>query len=190
MMNIYEREIKEYNELNKVAKKYSVVIFGSSFAKNIPASELAGSYNMDCDIYNRSINDLSVFDAPNVIEKCIADINPCKIIIQLGETDLAKGYKTISEIADAYKKLIIKIKDYIDTCEIIITSVCNSETPIYPSELNSELSSIALNMKCKYADITAAETHKQPYIRAFEMLKPYIRTSKLSFFDAMNMVHI
>ncbi len=189
-MSIYEREIKEYTALNKVAKKGSIVIFGSSFAKNIPASELAGSYNMDCCIYNRSINDLSVFDAPNVIEKCIADIVPRKIIIQLGETDLAKGYKTIPEIADAYKKLIVEIKNYIDSCEIIITSVCNSETLIYPSELNSKLSSIALNMKCKYADITVAEAHKQPYIRAFEMLKPYIRTSNLSFADSMNMVHI
>ena len=94
-MNVYEREIKEYSSLNRIAKKNSIVLLGSTFAKNIPVSELSLSYGMNNDIYNRSITDLSVFDASTVIEYCIKEIQPRKILIQLGETDLARGYKTI-----------------------------------------------------------------------------------------------
>ncbi len=189
-MNIYEREIKEYTELNHVCKNGSVVVFGSSFAKNIPVSELAVSYDMDICIYNRSITDLSVFDTADMLETCIFDIQPSKILIQLGETDLARGFKVIPEIITAYKNVIAKIKENTPGCEIVILSACSAEMEIYPEQLNKALSVMSKDLDCKFADITPSVKHNLPYIRAFEMLKPYIRNRKISFFDAMNMVHI
>lgn len=189
-MNVYEREIKEYSGLNRIAKKNSTVLLGSTFAKNIPVSELSLSYGMNNDIYNRSITDLSVFDASTVIEYCIKEMQPRKILIQLGETDLARGYKTIDEIITAYKSLVLKIKNSLPFCEIILISVCNCEMPIHPEILNQALSRMASELKCIYADISSSELNNEPYIRAFEMLKPYIRNVNISFVDAMNMIYI
>lgn len=189
-MNIYERELKEYAELNRIARGGNVVIFGSSFTKNIPASELAASYDLDLCIYNRSVSYLSVFDASSMIETCISDIEPSKILIQLGETDLARGFKTIPEIITEYKNVIAKMKEIAPHLEIVILSVCCAEAEIYPEQLNKALSVMVKDLDCKFADITPSVKHNLPYIRAFEMLKPYIRNRKISFFDAMNMVHI
>ena len=82
-------------------------------------------------------------------------------------------YKTIDEIITAYKSLVLKIKDSLPFCEIIIISVCNCEMPIHPEILNQALSRIASELKCIYADISSSELNNEPYIRAFEMLKPY-----------------
>ncbi|MDD6564742.1 MAG: hypothetical protein PUF08_06645 [Clostridiales bacterium] len=189
-MTIYERELKEYTDLNRIAKSDSVVVFGSSFAKNIPVSELDISYDMDSYIYNRSITDLSVFDACDVIETCIYNIQPSKILIQLGETDLARGFKVIPEIVTEYNKVIRKIRDNAPNAEIVVLSVCSTDVEIYPEQLNKALSVMSSYLKCKFVDITASSNHESPYIRAFEILKPYIRKDNISFFDAMNMAHI
>lgn len=62
-MNIYEREVENFRKLNRIAKKNSVVLLGSTFAKDIPVSELVQTFDIDCNVYNRSLTDLSVFDA-------------------------------------------------------------------------------------------------------------------------------
>ena len=87
-MKLFENELENYRMLNKVARKGGAVLFGSTFARNIPLGELKQDFEFDCDLYNRSLTDLSVFDVGGVLEDCVIGLEPRKVLIQLGETDL------------------------------------------------------------------------------------------------------
>lgn len=188
-MNIYEREINNFRQLNKVANTNGVVLFGSTFAKNIPVCELKQSFDIDCDMYNRSITDLSVFDAEALLEDCVTALAPKTLLIQLGETDLERGFHTIPEIIEAYEKIVAKLKSADKHCDIVIISVCESAVTIHPEELNKQLELAARRMKCKYADISSAFYNDSPGVKAFSLLSFFMQND-ISFFDAMKMLHI
>ena len=188
-MNTYERELVNFQKLNKIAIKNGVVLFGSSFAKEIPVCELKQSFKLDCDIYNRSLTDLSVFDAEKLLDDCVIDLAPRKVLIQLGETDLERGDHTISEIMSAYEKIIAKLKSADKRCEIVIVSVCESSSEAKAEEMNKQLELMARKMKCKYADISSVFSNDLPGIKAFSLLRFFMR-DKISFFDSLTMVNI
>ena len=188
-MNIYEREEKNYRRLNSIARPNGVVLFGSSFAKDIPVCELKQAFSLECDVYNRSYTDLSVFDASELLSECLNDLNPKKILLDLGETDLERGYKTIPEIIAAYESLIGNIRTYSKRCKIVVISVCaeSMTTPVEQSaaaELNSALEEMANRLKCSYADISSAARSELPVVKAFSMLRFFI-LDRISLSDVM-----
>ena len=188
-MGMYEREAESFRKLNKVAKANGVVLFGSSFAKAIPVCELKQTFHMDCNIYNRSLTDLSVFSAEKLLEDCVIGLSPKKILLQLGETDLEQGYHTIPEIINAYEKIISNLKSSDKHCSIVIVSVCENASGIYPEELNKELELMARRTKCQYADISPAFSNDSPCVKAFGLLR-FFMMDKISFYDAMTLVNI
>lgn len=182
-MNEYKNELDYYNSLNKVAEKNGVVFFGSTFAKNIPVSELGQTFRLDCNIYNRSFTDLSVFDAEKIIDDAVMSVFPKKIMLQLGETDIERGYKSVAEIISAYEKLINKIRKSDSRTKIVIVSVCSDESD--SDKLNAELEKLSKKLKCQYVDITKADKSEMPSIKAFSMLKFFI-PDRISFYDAIH----
>jgi hypothetical protein len=187
-MKLYEREVENIRNLNKVAKKSRVVLFGSTFAKNIPVAELKQSFNLDCDIYNRSLTDLSLFDAAKLIDDCITEIAPKKVLLQLGETDLERGYHTVPEMISAYEAVINKLKMSNKHCDIVIVSVCDNDSAIQPAEFNRQIEKLAKKTKCRFADISHVAENTSPGVEAFKLLKYFIM-DKMSFFDAMNLIN-
>ncbi len=185
-MKTYEKELINYNNLNNIAKRNCVVLFGSSFLKNIPVSELIQTFDLDCSMYNRSFTDLSVFDAAKLLNECVLPLLPRKIMIGLGETDLERGYKTIPEIIEVYGELINTIRSADKHCKIAVVSVCSNSGDLKPEELNKELKLLAHKKKCDYADITPSVKSSASGIYAFKMLKVFA-LDKISFLDAMTM---
>lgn len=185
-MTTYKKEMDCYGKLNEIACKGEVVFFGSTFAKDIPVSELAQTFDLDCKIYNRSFQDLSVFDAEELVKECVLCLEPKKILLQLGETDLERGYKSISEIVAAYETLIKTVKKN-KVRNIVIVSVCSDAASA--QELNRNLEALARKYGCSFADVAAAYQNPQPEVKAFHMLKSFLR-ERLSFYDIMNPVNI
>ena len=185
---MYEREAEEYCRLNDFAVRNGIVLFGSTFAKDIPVGELRQAFNLDCNIYNRSFADVSVFDAEELLIKCAESLAPSKILLQLGETDLERGYKSVPEIIAAYDSLVKSIKKRNRFTDIVIVSVCENSNGIQPSEFNSQLKKMAKKNKCKFADISNASSDRMPSVKAFSMLKMFMRNG-ITFCEAMNMVN-
>ncbi len=184
-----DNDLSNYQKLNKIAQKNKTVLFGSSFAKKIPICELKQSFDLNTTIYNRSIENLSIFHVKTYLSDCIFTLAPKKILLHLGETDLEQGTHTISEIIDTYKTLIHDIKTNLPHCNIIIISVCNNENEIHAQELNRQLEILAQKTKCQYADISPAFSDDTPSIKAFSLLKFFLR-DKITFTDAMTMINI
>ncbi|MDD3238480.1 MAG: SGNH/GDSL hydrolase family protein [Lachnospira sp.] len=183
-MKIYEREQRNYEDLNQLAIENGVVILGSSFAKDIPVYELRQSMEISSNIYNRSIVDLSVFDAKELLGTCVYALHPRRVLLNLGETDLECGFHTLPEIVEAYSSLIDEIKRNAKHCEVVLVSVCSNREEIHPEELNRQLTMMAAEKKCKFADISKAFSTESPKIKAFQMLKSFMR-ERMSFADAM-----
>lgn len=180
-MNKHESQIKKFNKLNETAVKNGVVLFGSDFATDIPVCELKQYFDIEDDMYNRSIENLSVFDAQQLLDTCVNELCPGRLLIQLGETDLQNDY-SVDEIISEYKKLIKAIKTANKQCRIIIVSVC-SDHPL-THELNHRLEITAGKLKCGYADISAAAADEAPSIKAFSMLRFFI-PDRISLNDIM-----
>lgn len=174
-MKLYENECRYYRNLNKVAKYNGVVLFGSSFAKQIPVSELRQDFELNYNIYNRSITDLSVFDAASVLNDCVLDLYPDKVLIQLGETDLEQGFRTIDEITAQYELIVNQIRSRQKGCQITIVSVCDEGNGLYPEQLNKKLEQLAGRLGCAFADISAALSSESPDVKAFSLLKRFFR---------------
>lgn len=180
-LNTYERELKGYRTLNEISNTNGVVLFGSTFAKEIPVGELKQSFEVSGDIYNRSISDLSVFDAENLVDDCVNALCPKKVLVQLGETDLERGFHTVDDIVSAYERLIGRIKKDNKHCKIVVVSVCLNS----PSELNRRLEALAKKMHCTFADITRSTASENPQVKAFSLLKCFF-SNRVSFSDAMS----
>ena len=185
---IYEREAEEYCRLNELAVRNGVVLFGSTFAKDIPVGELRQAFDLDFNIYNRSFTDVSVFDAEPLLMECAESLAPSKILLQLGETDLERGYRSVPEIISAYDSLVKNLKKRNRFTDIVIVSVCENSNGIQPSEFNSQLEKMAKKNKCKFADISNASSDRMPSVKAFSMLKMFMRNG-ITFCEAMNMVN-
>ena len=168
---VYEREAEEYMKLNELAVSNGVVMMGSTFAKDIPVGELR-----------------QVFDAEPVLINCVETLAPSKIVLQLGETDLERGFKTIPEIIAEYTNVVKALKKRNRFTDIVIVSVCETGNGTQPAEFNAQLEKMAKKLGCKYADITSASADRMPCVKAFSLLKRFMR-SQLTFTDAMTMVN-
>lgn len=184
-LNVYEKEIELYSGLNQVAKSNAVILFGSTFAKSIPVGELNQSMNLYGDVYNRSFTDLSVLDAETLLDGCIFPLSPKKIILQLGETDLERGFRTIPEILDEYEKIICKIRAFDKHCKIVIASIGSSVPNLSPATFNRELEKTARRYKCRFVDLASAFTESNPTICAFRKMRTFLM-DRVDFYDAMN----
>lgn len=182
-MNEYQKELQYYSRLNSISRKGGVVLFGSTFGKNIPVSELAQTFEMDCSVYNRSFNDLSVSDAAEIFGEAVMTLQPDKIIIQLGETDLERGYKSVAEITSAFEELIKKIRKADKKVKIVVVSVCSDEKETV--SLNKSLEVLAERHRCQFADISCSAHSEIPFVKAFSSLRLFI-TDKLSLSDVMS----
>lgn len=185
-MTEYKKETDYYRGLNRVVEKGGIVLFGSTFARNIPVAELSQAFYLNRSICNRSYNDLSVFDAYEVARESVMPLFPEKIIIQLGETDLERGYKSVDEIITAYSELISKLGKQDRKLKIVIASVCVNDNE--SSELNRKLEVLAGKSGCQYADITGAVKTRDSEVKAFGLLRRFIM-EKMTFCDAMNLAN-
>ncbi len=183
-MNIYNRERENYKKLNSVANSNGVVLIGSSFAKEIPVCELRQTFQLNCDVYNRSYTDLSVFDAKDLVSECINELKPQRVLLNLGETDLERGFRSVPEIVTAYESLLLDLKKQYKNCRFVIVSICDSEYTSHPGELNRQLEALAKRHKCQYADITSAKKSTHPSITAFDMLRLFM-LDKVSLGDVL-----
>ena len=186
-MKNYKDELNYYTSVNKMMQKGGVVLFGSTFAKNISVAELCKAFDVDCNVYNRSFNDLSVFDAQELVSGAVMSLQPKKIILQLGETDVERNEKSDDEVISAYEKLISNIKKADKKVKIIVASLSSDENEC--DKFNKALESLAEKCRCQYVDISKAKTSDMPSVKAFSMLRCFI-PDQVSFFDAMNFANV
>lgn len=172
-MRNYNRS-QEYKLLNKFAQSNKIVLVGSGIAENLYLNELIEDYDLNQRLYNRSISDLKIEDAVKYFEKCIYELKPMKILIYLGENELADENVSVEKFSEQYKWLLYNVHVNLPSAQIYIIELRNDMegAELYNRELRniaSEYGCILLNMNCLDGDDS--------------MNMIFFRTIKKSFLD-------
>lgn len=156
-MRGFTTEMKNYVALNSMSPKNSVVLFGDGLDKEIPVYEIAGICNLNFKLLNRSFKKLSVTDAAECYEKCIAPLAPESLILHIGNND-EELFRTNSANFDrALLSLIEKIKLSNKKMRIAIVSLQNKAGSEIISEMNRHLKAIADSERCEFCDSDKAK---------------------------------
>ena len=148
-----ESTLKHYEKLNGLAQQEGIVIFGCGEDTNIPTGELRQAFSVEENLYNRSLDRISIQDAPGVYEEIVAPLAPETVMLHFGETDKSLFAENASAFDHMYRKLIAKIKSYNKKCRIALVSLKNYDNDPQTDEMNRHIKYIADSEQCEYGDI-------------------------------------
>lgn len=146
-----------YKELNNIAEKNAVILFGGALDKEIPVTELAESFSFNFKIYNRSDKNISVKNAADFFTNNIKSLEPEGIIIHLGDKDANFFRTNTSDFDGAYLNLLSTVKAANPMCRIAIVSVMNERKDKNINEMNRHIKAIADSEKCDFINLDNAK---------------------------------
>ena len=146
-------EIEKYERLNQIAQSKGIVIFGGSDDTDIPLCELRQAFDIEENMYNRSIHELSIEHAIEAYDSCVAPISPETVFIHIGKYDIELLHKNPNLFDSKYLELIEHIRAENKTCRIAVVSMKNYYNDPDIAEMNRHLKFIADSEKCEYGDI-------------------------------------
>lgn len=172
----------QYRELNSITEAGGVVLFGSNTFASLPLGELTQAFRITEPIYNRSVKDLRISQIESYLKVCLYDLNPRKVFVNLGDTDILDDNINIDDFISKYEWLLYMIHTKTQAAIYIVSIV--SDTPA-AQEINRRLKKMASQTGCKYVDAVSALESKRPTLRLFELLKVHMRNHPINFADAM-----
>ena len=150
-----KNEILKYKVLNELAEQDGIVIFGSGDDVDVPLCELKQAFSIDAKLYNRSFSNLSLEDAREAYDTCVAPIHPETVLLHIGSEDMACFAENASAFEQKYRELIAHIRNSNKKCRIVVISLKNYENDAAVAQLNKHLEYIADSEKCEFGDIAS-----------------------------------
>lgn len=150
-----KRETEKYAALNELAEKGGTVILGGSADREIPLCELKQAFALRVNLYNRSISDLSVHNAIELYDTCVAPLAPESVLLHIGAADAELFAEHPADFDQKYRELIEHIRSVDPKCSIAIISLKNPDEAANIAEMNKHLKYIAESERCEYGDIAA-----------------------------------
>lgn len=152
---MFNLEANNYKALNELAEHDGIVIFGGNNDMTIPLCELKQAFSIESNLYNRSFRELSIENAIEIYDSCIAPLEPETVLLHIGEADLDYFEESPSNFDQKYIELIAHIKNYNKKCKIAIISLKNENNSAAIFELNKHLKYISQCEHCEFGDITS-----------------------------------
>jgi len=123
LKSIYEKKIR-YRLLNRYARKGQIVFTGSSLMEAFPLNEMQLNLNIDGHgIYTRGIGGATTADLLGAMDECIFDLEPSKIFINIGSTDIGSPSEEASwleRLLANYDEILLRIKERLPECEVYV----------------------------------------------------------------------
>ena len=165
---------KQYIFLNKLAKRNGIVLWGSTSLADQPVNELLQGFHTSQNIYNRSISGLCLEEAETVLEQCVLELSPDRVIINLGEEDL-KVSDDVSQMIEQYRWILYKIHVSLPQCQMVITTVPGKGENC--DCFNEELKKLAREFGCTFYRIPVVSKEE-------EFLPAFLGAVKLALYDS------
>lgn len=115
-------KLKKFNILNQYAKKGQIIFVGSSLMEFFPINELQQNIEKCYTIYNRGIAGYISSDLLISMEKCIFELEPSKIFINIGTNDISSldcPYKKEILISN-YDNILTQIGERLPSCKVYV----------------------------------------------------------------------
>ncbi len=107
-----------FRGINELTLRGEIVIFGSTYMANFPFYELINKSRLECAVYNRSIAEMTLKEAREVLEDCVLAIKPGKIFLSLGEEDLQSRDAT-----EDYADIVRTVRRELPDAELFLITV-------------------------------------------------------------------
>lgn len=155
--NNFQEEDMNYQELNTVAKKNAVILFGGDLDKKIPVAELAQSFDFNFQIYNRSEEGISVKTAKDFFQENIASMEPEGVIVHLGDKDINMLKTSGADFDKCYMDLSSSIKEVNKKCRLAFVSVNNPNNDKTIAEMNRHIKALADSERAAFINLDNAK---------------------------------
>ena len=133
-------------------------------------------------VYNRSIRNVRIGHIESYLKVCLYDLNPRKIFVNMGDTDILDEQVDIDDFIARYEWLLYTIHTKTEASIYIVPIVSDCQTAF---EINQRLQALAAQTGCKYIDVSGVLEAKRPTLRLFELLKVHMRNHPINFADVM-----
>lgn len=183
-MKDYSLELDLYRQANAVSRKGGTVVLASGLLARMPISEMAVSAMLEGPVYSRSMPDLTVEDAGNMLDDCVFPLEPRQVIVALGSEEIKDPRFDLSDFIQKYEWLLYSINSHLK-CRIYVVSVLSASPRA--DETNAALMNLANSCGCRYIDISRVGSGQNNMLRIFDILRNSLRSHTIGFAEAMSL---
>lgn len=178
----------EFEVLNRFAHTDGIVLLGSTSAAHVPLNELIQDFGLDNHVYNRSVPELTIAGAEEYVQDTICQLEPEKLLLNLGEVELSQGTLSMETMMEQYQWLLYRIHTMLPKTRIVLISV-DAQIPGAAS-FNQELKALCHEYGCEYANVSESNPSNEKNwdyeIDFFHAIKPFFYHRTMSLSDALH----
>lgn len=131
----------------------TVMIFGGSRDCRLATAELTDEMDAVIDLVNCSVADLKIQEATEHFDHFAASETPDRLLLHLGEADLASFAVSSERFDMAYLRFLEHVSAVLPECEICLLSLENEDDVPVINEMNRHISNIAESERCGFVDL-------------------------------------
>ena len=174
---------KMYHAINDITLHGEIVIFGSTFMADYPFYELSKKYLLSSAVYNRSIRELTLEDADEILSECVLELKPSKIFLALGEMDVDSP-----SAITTYGKILKKIQTRLPLAKIYLLPVENPKNAPTVSAFNEKLHALCRRTGVTFLEVPDTNSSSVAlYEKLFKRLHCFFRDNRLTFAEAFSL---
>lgn len=197
------KQVKWFHGLNKYAEPHNILFVGSTFIHDFPINELEINFQMGDTIYNRGIEGLKLNELKSILDVCVFELKPNKIILSIGEEDITDTNFSEELFLADYIEVIQLIRDQLPACKIYVMGILptdnkyadvNHKLQLQLHANNIEYIDFGYHLLNQEQEIDSKYLNEEhiflpdAYVAILKDLKRFFRNRMMGFGDVMNMV--
>lgn len=175
-------KLSVYHHMNKLVRSGGIVFFGSTAASRLPLGEVNQDFDVDLPVYNRSVEGLLAADAERALEACVIELQPSRVFLMLGDTDVMQADFDPDVFLEKYRWLLYTLHNRC-RASLYIVSVLG-EDPAIPA-VNRKLKKLAEETGCLYVDAGIPASSSGTVSRILSVFRAYMYQTSIPFTLAM-----
>lgn len=169
-----QRKVRNYKEMNRIAKKGQILFTGSSLMEHFPVAELCLSNGVDKVVYNRGISGTTTDDFLAEIDTVLFDLEPSKVFINIGTNDINErpdGEFWQDHLLRNYEKILGQMKQRLPQTRVFMMAYypVNEKVLDAAGKLNTRTNATLKDTNVKVAQL--AEKYGYTYIDVNDGIK-------------------
>ena len=181
MKTALQRQCETYHQVNSVIGNCGAVLFGSTDLAQLPVAELLHCFGLNMSVSNRSMEGLTVREAPDYLEDCVIALHPNKVFLCFGDVEMQEGTSAENEFFANYQLLIESIQRQCGGSVYLLPPMAANDP------FRDELRKLAERTNCTYVENRSLVRTDRPMLHLFSTLTHHIRNTKLNLGDAMGL---
>lgn len=186
MANEQKNKVRNYREMNRIARKGQILFTGSSLMEQFPIAEYALSRGLGKIVYNRGIGGTTTDDFLREIDTVLFDLEPSRIFINIGTNDInerADGEYWQDHLLRNYEEILKQIKTRLPQAVVYMMAYypVNPDLPDIPEwtrnafrtrtnqallETNARVAQLAAKYGFHYIDVNDGIKDREGRLRA------------------------